>query len=146
MANLSALDTLIELAVKQTDEAAKLLGLAIRSGEEAQEKYLLLMQYRDEYAARCQANLSVGLTAMGFRNFQLFLEKLDQAISGQLLVVNEAQHRIEVARKAWQEGERKRMSFDTLVKRANKEELKQESKRDQKETDEQANRIAHYKR
>ena len=146
MVHLSALDTLIELAGKETDEAARRLGLAIRAGDEAKEKHQLLMQYRDEYAARFQANMIVGLTAIGHRNFLQFLEKLDHAIAGQQLVVLDAQKRIEAERSAWQAGERKRMSYDTLATRAHKEEQRKESKRDQKNTDEQATRMAHYKR
>lgn len=146
MATPSAIDTLIELAANATDEAAKRLGLAIRAGEEAEKKLTLLLQYRDDYAARCQANLTVGLTASGYRNFQLFLEKLDQAIGGQQLVLREAQRRIAEARSAWQTSERKRMSYDTLATRAHKEELRKESKRDQKLTDEHAARQGQYKR
>ena len=44
MANPSALHTLIDLANKETDEAARILGLALRTGEEAEQKLDLLMQ------------------------------------------------------------------------------------------------------
>jgi flagellar protein FliJ len=142
----SALHTLIELAVTETDEAAKRLGQAIRAGEEAEKKLALLLQYRDDYAARFQANLTTGLTAQGYRNFQLFLEKLDSAISGQQQVVATAGIRIEKERGAWQAGERKRMSFNTLATRAEKDALRNENRRDQKATDEQAARLALYKR
>lgn len=146
MSQPSALHTLIELAVTETDEAAKRLGLAIRVGDEAEKKLALLLQYRDDYAARFQASLTTGLTAQGYRNFQLFLEKLDSAITGQQQVVATAGLRIEKERGAWQAGERKRMSFNTLVTRAEKDALRKENRRDQKMTDEQAARLAIYKR
>ena len=47
---------------------------------------------------------------------------------------------------AWQESERKRLSFRTLSDRAAAEALKVEAKRDQKQTDEHAARQAYYKR
>jgi flagellar FliJ protein len=146
MANLSALDTLIDLAMRETDEAAKRLGLAIRATEDTEKKLALLMQYRDEYAARFQANMARGLTAMGYRNFQLFMDKLDDAIAGQQQVVLQSKQRVQVEQTAWQQSERKRMSYDTLATRAHKEEQRKESKREQKMTDEQATRSAHYKR
>lgn len=146
MANLSALDTLIDLAMRETDEAAKRLGLAIRATEDTEKKLALLMQYRDEYAARFQANMAKGLTAMGYRNFQLFMDKLDDAISGQQQIVLQSKQRVQVEQSAWQQSERKRMSYDTLATRAHKEEQRKESKREQKNTDEQATRSAHYKR
>jgi flagellar protein FliJ len=146
MALLSALDTLIELAMRETDEAAKRLGLAIRATEDTEKKLDLLMQYRDEYAARFQTNMATGLTAMGYRNFQLFMVKLDDAIAGQQQIVMQSKRREEDERTAWQQSERKRMSYDTLASRAHKEEQRKENKRDQKDTDEQATRSAHFKR
>jgi flagellar FliJ protein len=146
MATSSAIDTLIELAVKETDEAARRLGHAIRSCEEVEEKMTLLLKYRDDYAQRFQQSLSAGLNAMGYRNFQLFIDKLDGAITSQQLVVLDAKHRIERERGAWQASERKRMSYGTLAQRAVKEEQRKEAKRDQKATDEHAARSSSYKR
>jgi flagellar FliJ protein len=142
----SALNTLIELAATETEEAAKRLGLAIRAGDEAQDKLNLLLQYREDYAARFQADLAKGLTAMGYRNFQVFLEKLDGAITGQQQAVHAAQKRIDQARSAWQAGERKRMSYSTLADRAHKVAQHKEQRLDQKMTDEQAARLSLYKR
>lgn len=146
MATPSAIETLIELATNATDEAAKKLGFAIRSGEDAEKKLALLLQYREDYASRFQANLAVGLSAMGYRNFQVFLEKLDHAIAGQQQVVHEAQRRIVDERGNWQANERKRMSYDTLATRAHREALRKETRRDQKLTDEHAARQTLYKR
>lgn len=146
MATPSALDTLIELATKETDEATKRLGRAIRVSEEAQQKLVILQQYRDDYAARFQETLSNGLTALSYRNFQLFIEKIDNAIDGQGDVVKTSQQRVAEARAAWQACERKRMSYDTLAARAREQQLKKENKRDQKSTDEHASRMFFYKR
>lgn len=142
----SAINTLIELATTETDEAAKRLGHAIRAGEEAEKKLALLLQYRDDYAARFQSALTTGLHAAGYRNFQLFLEKLDNAITGQRQVVQLAQKHIERERSAWQAGERKRMSYDTLANRARKDAQHKENRLDQKMTDEQAARLSSNKR
>ena len=146
MATPSALDTLIELATKETDEATKRLGRAIRVSEEAQQKLAILQQYRDDYAARFQETLTNGLTALAYRNFQLFLEKIDNAIDGQVNVVQSSQQRVAEARTAWQACERKRMSYDTLATRARDQEMRKENKRDQKSMDEHAARISFYKR
>ncbi|MCA1322592.1 flagellar export protein FliJ [Herbaspirillum sp. alder98] len=146
MATPSALDTLIDLATKETDEATKRLGRAVRVSEEAQQKLAILQQYRDDYAARFQDTLTTGLTALSYRNFQLFLEKIDVAIEGQENVVRSSQQRVAEARLAWQACERKRMSYNTLATRARDKELKKENKRDQKAMDEHAARMFFYKR
>ncbi|MDF3035248.1 MAG: fliJ [Paucimonas sp.] len=146
MANRSALDTLIELASSESDEAAKRLGQAIRAAQDTEERLALLMQYRDDYAARFQASLTAGLTAAGYRNFQNFMDKLDTAISGQQQIVRDAQRQMGEQRTAWQASERKRMSYDVLATRMEKDEQRRETKRDQKQTDEVAARQAAYKR
>jgi len=146
MAHPSALLTLIELAVKDSDEAAKRLGEANRAAEECQKKLDMLLGYRDEYAARFQGSQASGISAMQYRNFQLFIDKLDTAIAGQQTIVQNARHRIDNERKTWQECERKRMSYDTLASRAETARLHKENKRDQKQMDEYAARSAMYKR
>lgn len=146
MLNSNALDTLIDLANKATDEAAKQLGFAIRTEMEASKKLELLMQYRDEYTARCQAGLSKGLSAAGYRNFQMFLEKLDLAIEGQQKIVAENARLVIEERAHWQSKERKRMSFGTLATRLEQHETKAANRREQKQSDEFANRKTHLKR
>ncbi len=146
MANRSALDTLIELATTETDEAAKRLGLAVKAATDTESKLTMLLEYREEYATRFQASMASGLSAMGYRNFQLFMDKLDTAIDGQRNVVAEAKKRVEERRKAWQAGERKRMSYGTLANRALQEEQHRENKRDQKAMDEHAARQHLYKK
>ncbi|MDP1646508.1 MAG: flagellar export protein FliJ [Thiobacillus sp.] len=146
MATPSALDTLIELAHKETNEAAKRLGEALRAGEEAEQKLDLLTQYRDDYAARCQSNLATGISTTHFNNFQVFMQKLDHAIAGQQTVVSDTKQRIAKARAAWQACEQKKMSFVTLAGRASKENTRRELWLDQKQNDEHAARCALYKR
>jgi flagellar FliJ protein len=145
MATSSALETLIELATKSTDEAARRLGRAIKAGDDAQQKLTLLMQYRDDYATRFQARMMSGFTATSYRNFQFFLDKLDDAIKGQQQVIQAAQRRVADERKAWQGCERQRISYDTLATRAMKAQEVKAMKREQKQTDEFAARKLLYR-
>jgi flagellar FliJ protein len=146
MASSSALETLIELATTATDEAARRLGQAVRVCEDTEQKLALLVQYREDYEARLRNGMASGMTIAGYRNFQLFLEKLDAAIDGQQKIVDDAKRRMEMERGTWQENERKRMSYDVLAERAAQQEQRKENKRDQKMMDEFATRLANYKR
>ena len=141
----STLDTLIELATDEVGKAAVQLGHSIRSANDAEQKLAMLVQYRDEYTARFQSSLQDGLSVSEYRNYQHFIEKLDQAIAGQQEVVQMAQHRIEQDKSSWQSSEHKRASFDTLATRAQKEAQKKEDRAVQKEMDEYAMRQQHYK-
>lgn len=145
MAHPSALDTLIELAAAETDAAAKQLGRAVRAKDDAEQKLAMLVQYRDDYAARLQSGLGSGLTATALRNFQVFIGKLDDAIAGQRELVRSAERRIETDRNAWQQSERKRLSYGTLANRAQQAALHKENKRDQKQMDEHAARQTYYR-
>jgi flagellar FliJ protein len=140
MTNSSALDTLIELAVSATDEAARKLGQAIRSCDEAQAKLAMLIQYREDYAARFQTGMAKGLSVAGYQNFRVFMEKLDAAIAGQQQIVAANEHRVTQDRGVWRDNECRRMSYDTLATRAQTEKRRVDERRQQKATDEHAAR------
>lgn len=142
----SALDTLIDLASGASDEAARRLGVALATVQDTEQKLALLVQYRDDYAARFSQNLTTGLTAQGYRNFRSFMDKLDDAIAGQQQIVTESQRRAAQAKTDWQATERKRLSYNTLADRAEQQRQQAENRRDQKQTDEAATRNAFYKR
>lgn len=146
MASQTQLDTLIDLAQRASDAAAKRLGVALKAVADAEQKKVMLVGYRDEYARRFEAAQQAGITPMAYRNFQAFMAKLENAITGQQEVLRVTMMRSAEEKVAWQESERKRMSFKTLSNRAAIEALKLEAKRDQKQTDEHATRQAYYKR
>lgn len=146
MASTQQLETLIDLARRETDDAAKRLGAALKAVADAEEKLNMLVGYRDEYGRRFDASQQQGITPMAYRNFQAFMEKLDSAIKGQEDVLRHTKARGDQEKQAWQDAERKRMSFSTLRDRAQAQELKKEAKRDQKAMDEHASRQAFFKR
>jgi flagellar FliJ protein len=146
MATSSALETLIELAQRDTDECARRLGAARKAVGEAEQKLTMLLGYRDEYARRLDAAQVNGITPFAYHNFVAFMAKLDQAVSGQREVLKHAEARAGMEQKAWQESERKRLSYRTLSERAAAEALRVENKRDQKLMDDHAARTVYYKR
>jgi flagellar FliJ protein len=146
MANPSALDTLIELAQRASDDAAKRLGAALKAVDEAEQKYQMLLGYRDDYANRLDQAQMNGITPFAYANFVAFVGKLDNAINGQQEVVKHAKYKSEQEKAAWQESERKRLSYRTLNDRAAAEALKIENKRDQKMMDDHAARTVRTNR
>jgi flagellar FliJ protein len=146
MTTPTALETLIELATIETDKATRRFGQAVRAGEIEQQKLALLRQYREDYAARFQATRTAGLTAVGYHNFQVFMDQLDEAIKGQEQVVAHAGLRTGQERSGWQDCERKRISYDMLAARAEHTEQQRAARREQKQTHEQAARLLFNKR
>lgn len=136
----TTLETLIELATDEVGKAAVQLGHSIRFATDAEQKLAMLIQYREEYSERFQSNMQAGLSVSEYRNYQHFIDKLDQAIDGQQEIVTMAQRRIEHDRSSWQSSEQKRVSFDTLATRAQKEVQKKVDRIEQKQMDEYAQR------
>ena len=146
MANTSALETLIELAQRDSDDAAKRLGAALKEVEDAQQKLNMLLGYRDDYANRLDQAQMNGITPFAYANFVAFVGKLDNAINGQQEVLKHAKYKSDLEKTAWQESERKRLSYRTLNDRAAAEALKIENKRDQKMMDDHAARTVRTNR
>jgi flagellar FliJ protein len=146
MAHASALDTLIDLAQRESDAYAKRLGAALKAVDEGEQKLRMLLGYRDDYANRLDAAQMAGITPFAYQNFVAFLGKLEQAIDGQREVLKHARVKADMEKKGWQESERKRLSYRTLNERAAAEALALEIKRDQKMMDDHAARTARFKR
>jgi flagellar FliJ protein len=146
MASKAQLETLMDLARRETDDAAKRLGIALKAVDEARQKHQMLVGYQAEYIKRFEAAQAAGISPMAYRNFVAFIEKLETAVKGQLEMIRHAELRSEQEKAAWQASERKRMSYSTLNDRADAAALKLENKRDQKQMDEHAARQAYYKR
>ena len=140
MANSSALETLIDLAQRESDACAKRLGAALKAVEDAEQKLVMLTGYRQDYADKLDGAQMNGITPFAYANFTAFMGKLDNAINGQREVIKHAQYKADTERRAWQESERKRLSYRTLNERAAREALAIEEKRDQKMMDDHAAR------
>lgn len=136
----NVLDTLIGLTSKESEAAAKRLAQALRKQQESQQKLDLLQGYRQEYVTQLQTQMSRGLTMAGYRNFNRFIEGLDRAIAQQSVTHQQTDLQVENERKIWQQHEQKRLSYSTLVDRAQRQAQHKANRLEQKQTDEQAAR------
>lgn len=134
------LATLIELAQKKNDEAARRLGLLQKAHLGAEQKLQMLQQYRQEYVNQLDEQMRQGTPASQVRNFQHFIATLDGAIEQQRLVTQQADTRLDHGRSDWQHSKRQLTSFDTLAERARQQEALASYKREQRDSDERAAR------
>ncbi len=140
MANLTALDTLVLLSEQETDKAAEWLGKAIAKRADAQQRLAMLKQLRGEYAQKLQQHLHDGLSFAAYRNFQMFMEKIDRAIEGQQAIESDASQRAEQAQQHWQSARRDGRTWEVLVERAGQERARREARGERKLMDEFAAR------
>ncbi len=136
------LTTLQGLAEKDVDVAADRLGEANRQLAESEKSLNLLMQYRADYVSQRDQAMSNGMTAEIYQNYQSFLGKLSQAIVSQTENVERLRQVYQLRKQEWQECQKKKMSYDVLIDRADKRENAIELKRDQKMMDEHAMRVS----
>jgi len=142
----NVLKMLNEIAEKEVELATEALARAMKTADEAQKKHDMLIEYRKGYLDNMNKSLATGMGAEAYQNFQNFLKKLDQAITGQQEVVEFTQQQVKVHRELWQESQKKKLSYDVLIERSDKRASKVEQKKDQKMMDEFATRISRTKR
>ncbi len=140
MTKTTALDTLVLLAEREADQAAEWLGKAIAQRTDAQQRLAMLQQLRDDYAARLQRHSHDGLSFASYRNFQMFMEKIDRAIDGQQAIEASACRRADDAQQHWQSARREGRTWEVLVERAGRSEAQREAKRERQLMDEFAAR------
>ena len=142
MQKATALETLIELAQTRTDDAARRLGALNAKDMDMQAKLALLTQYSDEYRARFQTLGQQGLTASDWRNYQAFLNKLDEAIAQQRDALKLMHQRVAAGETDWRSAKRVLNSYDTLARRQIRAEAVRAAKLEQRETDEHSTNTA----
>lgn len=137
-----ALQPLVELAHQQTDAATRHLGQLNMQQQTAQQKLDTLQQYRRDYQDKFQQAAAHGMEPTDLRNFQDFIERLDQAIRQQQRVMEKTQHSVRTGQHELIDSTRKMRSFDTLALRHSESEMKQEARTEQRLQDEQSGRFA----
>jgi len=131
---------LIELTQNKTDDATRRLGQLQSAQISAQEKLKLLMQYRQEYCVKMQAQMQDGVAAAHWQNFQHFIATLDGAIDQQRAVAAQADTRLAHGRSDWQHQKRRLNSFGTLAERVRQQQAVVLNRREQRDSDEHAAR------
>ena len=138
--NLNVRNTLVDLAKQHSKAAATDLAKELASLNDAQGKVHLLQNYLDDYRLDLQQKMMMGMLASQLHNSQGFIQQLELAISQQEKSVINFNYKVDLAKKHWQECEKKAMTFETLMKRAKSKIALIEAKLDQKNTDEFASR------
>lgn len=145
MAKPFPLQPLVHLAQQKNETAIKNLGKLNQQHQSAQDKLVMLQQFRRDYQEKFQEAARNGMAPNDLRNFQDFIYRLDQAIEQQLNVIKLTTASVNSGRVELKDAQRKMQSFDTLAQRHVEVEKKLEAKSEQKMQDEHAGRFAAYK-
>ncbi|MBI5626192.1 MAG: flagellar export protein FliJ [Nitrosomonadales bacterium] len=140
-----SLQPLMNLAQHQSDSAIRNLGQLNKQQQNAQQKLDTLLEYRKDYQTRLQETTLSGMNPADLRNFQQFINKLDEAISQQLKAVEQSKASTQVGRSEFDTTQRKLKSYDALQQRHIEEQKKAAGRSEQKALDEHTGRFAAQK-
>ncbi len=138
-ANSSPLDTLIELARGNRDQAGQALAQERQSEQQVAGQLESLNQYRLEYAQQLQQAMREGIDPATMRNYQQFLDSLDTALERARQALEAQQQRVSQRRAQWQQEQRKLSSYDTLASRRQEQQQRREARQELRLNDELVN-------
>lgn len=136
MDKMFTLQTILDLARRQSDAAASTLSTLNAEHTRAQTTLRMLMEYRDEYHARFRLNATRCMDSMALRNFQDFMLKLDEAIEQQREVVARTGRERDAGLGEWRARQRQVKAFDTLADRQRAQAQREQNRREAKASDE----------
>lgn len=136
----TALESLIEFARAQRDGALARFAASLSQARAVGERLSLLINYRDEYAARFAEVARGGVAADRLRNFRLFLDKLDLAIAQQQQTALSQSEQVAEQRSVWAGSETKLQGYAMLQDRRRAIVLQKMRRDEQKGTDEHVGR------
>ena len=142
MKRLALLRTLLEREQKRRDEQMAQVRAAVANAQAQQQQADGLGGYRGEYCAKWSAQFQQAATMEILRSYHGFLSRLDQAITQQQSVVEHAQRMVEAHRQRLVEREIRVATVERLIQRREAMLAKVADRRDQKNLDELAQRLA----
>ena len=90
------------LAQQESESAASRLGALNAEAAKAEAKLNMLLQYREEYRERFRSSIHQDVHSAGWKNFQQFLAKLDEAIEQQRAAVLACKQAVHRGQHEWQ--------------------------------------------
>ena len=142
MKRLALLKTLLEREQKRRDEQMASVRTAVANAEAQQQQADGLGSYRTDYCRKWSAQFQQAATIEILRSYQGFLSRLDQAITQQQSVLEHAHRMVEAHRQRLVEREIRVATVERLIQRREAMLAKAADRRDQKNLDELAQRLA----
>jgi flagellar FliJ protein len=128
------------IASDKERKAAAALGDSLRSRQEAEQRLDELQRYHAEYMERYRDTVAAGATAATFRDYQVFLDKLEQAIREQQRVVEQAAAQCARSKDEWRDRHAHTKAMDNAVDRMRQRERQADDKREQNAQDDRNQR------
>ena len=133
----------VQQVLEHSEQArAREFGEAQRRLAEAESKLAELTTYHGEYLQAYRKRAEDGTSVTALRDFQAFLARLELALSQQEKVVAMARDAVQNRQRNWQGAAREVKAVESVVDRWRSQEARAGERREQKESDERAQRAA----
>jgi flagellar protein FliJ len=136
--------TRLEPVQQIVDDAQRRLALSVAAHEkrvlDGETKLQELQRYKGEYEQQFSQRAGRGIGASDLRDYQAFLARLAEAIKQQQALVARARAEHQAERVKWQEALKRSKALGHVVERWQAEERHMDDRRDQRESDERAQR------
>jgi flagellar FliJ protein len=136
-----SLELLMQRAQARCDQAVLALQRSSEAADQARLQHEQLLDYRAEYEARWSAQFQQGGTMDILLHYRSFMQRLDQALQMQARQAAQAEARLAQARHELLDSERRVASVRKLLERRQAELAHAGRRREQKQTDELAQRM-----
>ena len=145
MAQAFRFQFLLEQAQEKSNKAARLMAEIKAQWQLGEQKLQQLQGFVGDYRNRFVTAQSGGLSVNQWRDYQLFMAKLDTALKQQVGEVELFRQRFDEAKARWLDTQREVKAMQALAERQARTELARQAKREQKELDEYASKLAYRK-
>jgi len=108
---------------------------------DAERRCVELQRYLGEYQQMFQRRASAGMGVTGMRDYQTFIARLGDAVRQQQGVIEQLRADCERARAQWLAAAARKSAMRKVIANVRSEDQKLEDRRNQKEFDEQAQRL-----
>jgi flagellar protein FliJ len=139
------MDLVQQVATRTERERAERLAEAERNAIEAEQKLVALERYRNEYEEQLAQRGAGGVDISGVREFQAFLARLGEALVAQRQMLTASRATRDQLLSSWREAAQRAQVVQTLADRWQTEARREEDRRDQRDSDELAQRGAAHK-
>jgi len=126
---------LAELAKSKEQAAVIALGQSNKVHAENIKKLESLKQYRLEYIEKFTQTGQTGMPVNNMHTYKNFIEGIEQAINEMKVLIVESEQQCNESRKIWQHVHSKTEVMKSTVNRYKKQELDEDNRQEQKETD-----------
>lgn len=134
----NAFTVAVEMALRQRDDARRMLQDLRSQSQAAQEQLRLLEGYAQETQSRWGLRPDAAVAPEVMFHHYKFMDRLHHAAGLQVRVVGEHAERVMAAEKSLFEAEVRLASLNKLVEKRQRETLRAQARMDQKQTDERA--------